>query len=181
MKGSVFLSSITVLLASFASAAEVPSKEAFGWFDSADAQTKYVACEKAIYEWDYYEQKNVWQTGNMSAADAETAYATAMEALKRQVFYHVLAQTIDLNAYALTEKKVNDIFYAEYDKDASNAQREYNRLGEFCLYTVYDRLMASSSEAQKADTAVRGIVILPSLRERAKAEFIKMATTRDAK
>lgn len=170
-----------LLIFDLAAAREMPGSEGYGAFASADVQTELVACEKAIYESNWHFETSVYQHGNMSDSDAELAYEKSWEANLREIFFHVVAQSIDLDAYSAKEKKVSDMMQDMYMKDSEAARREYDRLGEFCLHTEYDRVKALDNGFEKIDRYIRRPIAPQEMMEKAKIDFIEHATGRAGK
>ncbi|WP_423378739.1 hypothetical protein [Burkholderia sp. LMG 32019] len=156
--------------------------DGFGSYKDADQQTKLIACEKAIYErnWFTYE-RDLLLKGGLSTQQAEAAYEEMKEASLREMFFTALARRADDDAYSGRLKQVDASMFDMYERDAAAAVQEYKRLGEYCLTHVYPTLIARNSELAELDTSIRSLRIPGELAKAAKAEFIMSATKRAVK
>ncbi|KVG72747.1 hypothetical protein [Burkholderia ubonensis] len=158
------------------------AEEGFGTYEAADWQTRFVACKKAIYERNWYVYgRDLLRNGGLSTQQAETAFEAWNEAKMRETFFHVMAQSVDRDAYSIKLKQVEDSDSAMFEKDEAAAVREFKRLADYCLFRVYPALIADSSNFAELDKAIRATPIPEDLKKAAKAEFIEKATKAAAK
>lgn len=157
-------------------------EDGFGAYKDADGQTKLVACEKAIYErnWFTYD-RDLLLKGGLNTQQAEAVYEAMKEANLRELFFTALARGTDNDAYSGKLQQVDASMFDMYEQDAAAAVREYKRLGEYCLTQVYPALIAHSSELAELDKSVRSTPIPEELAKAAKAEVITRATKGAAK
>ena len=147
----------------------------FGAYESADWQTRLIACDKAIYERDWYVyDRGILKAGGLNAEQAEAAYEASRESGARMLFFSALAK-YDNDAYKGKLKQVDDANSAMYERDKDSAVKEYKRLGDFCLSKVYPALIASSTKAAELDKSLRNIHVPDDLMKAAKADFMAKA------
>jgi len=151
--------------------------DGFGAFKDVDTQTKLVACEQAIYERNWYVYDlDLLVKGGLNTQQAEAAYETMHEAVSRQLFFSILAQSIDKDAYSGKLRQVDASMLEMYEQDDEAAVQEYKRLGEYCLTRIYPALIASKGDLAELEKLVRNIPISEELARAAKADFIMKAT-----
>lgn len=156
--------------------------DGLGAYKDADGQTKLVACEKAIYERNWYTyDRDLLLKGGLNTQQAEAVYEAMKEENVRELFFTVLARGIDYDAYSGKLQQVDASMSDMYEQDAAAAVREYMRLGEYCLTQVYPALVARNSELAELDKSVRSTPIPEELARAAKAEVIARATKGAAK
>lgn len=148
----------------------------FGAYENADLQTRFIACDQAIYErdWFVYEQ-GILKKGGLNSEQALAAFATTQENTIRMLFFSALAKYAYSDDYHAKLKQVRDANYAMYVKDEDAAVKEYKRLGDFCLYNVYPAVVASSPKVAEIDKGLRNIQIPEDVMKAAKAEFMAKA------
>ncbi len=98
------------------------------------------------------------------------------EAVSRELFFNIVAQHIDKDAYSGNLQRVNASMLEMYEQDAEAVVQEYKRLGEYCLTRIYPALIASRDDLAELDKLVRNIPIAEELAREAKADFITKAT-----
>ncbi len=153
------------------------AEEGFGTYETADWQTRFAACEKAIYERNWYTyDRDLLRKGGLSTQQAETAFEAMNEANMREIFFHAMAQGVDRDAYSIKLKQVDDADYAMFERDEAAAVREFKRLADYCLFRVYPALIAYSSDFAEVDKAIHATSIPEEMKQAAKAEFMKKAT-----
>ncbi|QUP53643.1 hypothetical protein GO998_07665 [Ralstonia syzygii] len=94
----------------------------FGPYENADWQTKFVVCEKAIYERDWYVyDRDLLVKGGLTTEQAEAAYEAMKESSMRMIFFNALARSTDNDVYYGKQKQVEDAMFAMYEesKDAA--------------------------------------------------------------
>lgn len=159
---------------SHANAAEADGD--FGAYDNADWQTRFLACESAIYERDWYiYEHGILKKGGLDTQQAEAAYEAMRESSTRMLFFHALGQDVDRDAYSGKRKQVEETMFAMYEKDKDSAVQEYKRLGDYCLFRVYPSVIAYSAKFSEVDKLVRSLPAPEDLMKSAKAEFMERA------
>ena len=148
----------------------------FGAYENADLQTRFIACDQAIYERDWYVyDQGILKKGGLNAEQALAAYEASRESTARMLLFSALAKYAYSDDYHAKLKQVRDANYAMYMKDEDAAVKEYKRLGDFCLYNVYPAVVASSPNIAEVDKVGRNIDIPEDMMKAAKADFMARA------